>query len=72
MYFFKFSLWTLCEYYIYLLMGTNHICFHVAGLQDKFVLTVIVIATENLYLNQIERAYSSNLKFSHIPKFFVC
>jgi hypothetical protein len=33
---------------------------------------VIVIATENLYSNQIERAYISNLNFSHIPKFFVC
>ena len=47
-------------------------CFHVAGLKHKFVLTVIVIADENLYSNQIEVVYSSNLKFSHIPKCFMC
>jgi hypothetical protein len=46
--------------------------FHVAGSQDKFILPVIVIAAENLYSNQTERAYSSNLNFSHMPKFFVC
>jgi hypothetical protein len=38
-------------------MEASHTCFHVAGLEDKFVLTVIVITAENLYSNQIERAY---------------
>jgi hypothetical protein len=53
-------------------MEASHICFHVAGLEYKFILTVIVIAAENLYSTQIDGAYSSNLNFSRIPKFFVC